>query len=335
MPVSIDLIVPGICGPFSKNTTIPDDASTQLLLTTLQHCKVTAAASSFQQQLSQCLNYPHKLPLAALSLFARSEEYAHSHVMYVDPIHLQADMDHAILFDREALQLDRSESDALVQELHTHFTQDALQIITDEAAHWYLISEQPIQIDTVPVSDVIARNVNFFLPTGEHASHWKHFLNEAQMLLHMSEVNQQRELAGKLPANSVWLWGEGSLPDTLEQRYQHFVSDSRLLAGLARLGGSEYAPLSSSDSFTLSDGDTLVCDTRCMSAACYSDVTQWREQLTRVIEETIVPVMRSAAGKAARVSLYDCAGRMYVLQKPSWFSRFMKRSLDEFIHYDD
>ena len=43
----------------------------------------------------------------------------------------------------------------------------------------------------------------------------------AQLLFKDHPVNRRREASGKLPANSIWLWGQGKRPrmQTLQEMY--------------------------------------------------------------------------------------------------------------------
>ncbi len=65
---------------------------------------------------------------------------------------------------------------------------------------------------TVPPHDITGKSVTDALPTGDGADRLNNIMNHAQMVLHGHPVNQQRKDRGDLPANSVWLWGHGTLP---------------------------------------------------------------------------------------------------------------------------
>ncbi len=303
-------LFPGLCGPFPKDTPTPDSAALQQLARLLGSAQSHAAANDFHTQLAELSGWPQPLPVAALRLHAGSEQFAGQHVLQLAPVHLHADMDHAILYDEHALQLLTGQRVVLRETLNAHFSEDGLDIIEDEAGHWYLVSEQAFDIDTTALHQVIGRNVNFFLPRGEQASKWKRFLNEAQMLLHMSAVNQQRESRGELSANSLWLWGQGALPSSPPQICMQFVADESLLKGMAGYHGQECLPLSQ---FSQIDGDALLCDSRLLSAASYGDVERWQQQLAVLIDELLAPMIELARTQRARLTVYPCHGRAYTM----------------------
>src|SRR5690606_25085448 len=100
---------------------------------------------------------------------------------------------------------------------------------------WYLRLSADPGIRTHSLSEVIGRDVHAFLPFGESAQRWHAILNEAQMLMHGSPVNQVREQAGKPEINSVWFWGGGIVPAEASAPCEQIWSDHPLAIGLARL----------------------------------------------------------------------------------------------------
>lgn len=63
-----------------------------------------------------------------------------------------------------------------------------------------------------PPHDITNQCILDYLPQGDGAEQLIHLTNSAQMLLANHPANQQRTDAGKLPANSIWLWGQGKAP---------------------------------------------------------------------------------------------------------------------------
>ncbi|MGD0584650.1 MAG: cofactor-independent phosphoglycerate mutase [Oryzomonas sp.] len=63
-----------------------------------------------------------------------------------------------------------------------------------------------------PPHDIIGKSVLAYLPSGDGAATLNNVMNHAQMVLHDHPLNKKRKEAGKLPANSIWLWGHGKTP---------------------------------------------------------------------------------------------------------------------------
>ncbi|PLX86409.1 MAG: cofactor-independent phosphoglycerate mutase [Desulfuromonas sp.] len=74
------------------------------------------------------------------------------------------------------------------------------------------------QLTCVPPHDISAQSIEGHLPTGDGADRLLDLTNSAQMILNMHPVNHQRTERGEVPANSIWLWGQGRRPQI--QTYQ-------------------------------------------------------------------------------------------------------------------
>lgn len=68
------------------------------------------------------------------------------------------------------------------------------------------------QLQMQPPHDITNQCIMEFLPRGEGADQLIHLTNSAQMVLANHPVNKERTDSGNLPANSIWLWGQGRAP---------------------------------------------------------------------------------------------------------------------------
>ena len=77
------------------------------------------------------------------------------------------------------------------------------------------------KVKTTPPHDISGRDVSPYLPEGEGADKILQLMGEARNILNGNQVNKKRIADSKLPANSIWLWGQGrpiSLP-SFSERY--------------------------------------------------------------------------------------------------------------------
>jgi len=65
---------------------------------------------------------------------------------------------------------------------------------------------------STPPHDISGKAILEHLPRGEGAEALINIMNHSQMVLHDHPLNKRRKAEGKLPANSVWLWGHGKTP---------------------------------------------------------------------------------------------------------------------------
>lgn len=63
-----------------------------------------------------------------------------------------------------------------------------------------------------PPHDITGQAIAEYLPGGENQKIITDFMLASQKILAGSEINKQRIAAGKKPATSAWLWGEGTRP---------------------------------------------------------------------------------------------------------------------------
>lgn len=148
-----------------------------------------------------------------------------------DPVHLHLMRDRMALLEATLPDVTLPEAQAMTQTLNDHF--DGMQFFAPHPQRWYLRLPEPPAMQTCPPHAAIGKDVKQALPTGEDSKKWMVWLNEVQMLLHQHSVNERREAEGKLPVNSLWLWGGGVLQTGLEQPYTAVFSHDPLATGLA------------------------------------------------------------------------------------------------------
>lgn len=62
---------------------------------------------------------------------------------------------------------------------------------------------------TFPPHDITGKPVAGYLPSGQGAETVRSLMEASREILESHEINKKRVAAGKLPANSIWLWGQG------------------------------------------------------------------------------------------------------------------------------
>lgn len=68
------------------------------------------------------------------------------------------------------------------------------------------------KMECVPPHDISGQSIENYLPKGEGAAELINLTNSAQMVLNIHPVNQALIDRGEVPANSIWLWGQGRRP---------------------------------------------------------------------------------------------------------------------------
>lgn len=96
--------------------------------------------------------------------------------------------------------------------------------------------------DLTPPHDISDKKITEHLPKGENAEIYLDFMKKSYELLKDHPVNLKRISEGKNPANSIWLWGEGTKPalknfETLRGLKGGIISAVDLVKGIGMLAG--------------------------------------------------------------------------------------------------
>jgi hypothetical protein len=162
------------------------------------------------------------------------------------------------------LALDESASRAYFDAIAPLFADAGATLRWGAPTRWYLQHDELEGLACASLDRVVGSALDAWLPPAKPARRWRRLQAEAQMLLHTLPLNAQREAAGLLPVNSVWLSGCGRAQAwrddaaTLEPRLRDAVwsGDAAAWAGawtavdgdriaelLARIGRGEPAAL--------------------------------------------------------------------------------------------
>lgn len=204
-------------------------------------------------------------PYAALSLYAEkvadvdNKINTDSYWFRADPVNVQADRDTALLVAHEEIALTQEEANQLVKEINQHFIDEPWKLFSFAPHRWYLRTDEYTNINTHSLFKVHGGYVDEYAISGEDERYWFNILNEIQMLLHGSVVNFERDSRNQLTANSLWLWGGGSLPDNpLNAIYDNMMTNDMIFSGLGAYCGFDVFDLSEGFNNKIHDGNNFV-----------------------------------------------------------------------------
>ncbi len=243
--LELELLVPGLLGPFPELRDAPDRPECPCLARLLGRARRRGGVSdplAARFAAFGVVESPERdLPAAAVSRLADTGTADDGFWLRADPVHMQAGMDHAILLGSRAAAPTAEEAAELVAAFNSHFAEDGLALEAPVPGRWYLRLDADPGIRTHSQDAVLRRNVKPFLPEGDDAGRWRSLLNEIQMLFFDHPVNRARERRGRLTINSVWFWGGGRLPAVAPPRFDEVLAADAVTRGLARRAGLEPA----------------------------------------------------------------------------------------------
>ena len=246
-------------------------------------------------------------PVAALTLPLDGGEAGDRYCLRADPVHLLAHRDRLTLLDPGALEPGAEDAAELVPLLNRHFSADGLAFQAPHPARWYVHAPGAPRLVTRELSLTAGRDVAGAMPTGEDSLRWRRVLTEIQMLFHEHAVNQRREERGKLPINSVWLWGGGRRPAVPGQHFTHVAAANLLAQALAARSGAEIL----AGSKLPPDRSAHVLAVAETPSARYGDDLPWRQGLAAIESSHFAPLLaglrEGAVSEAAIVTLHSRA----------------------------
>lgn len=150
-----------------------------------------------------------------------------------------------IMRDFSAGHISSPEAEILINDLGDAFNSDILKFYPGISyRHLMTYKGDLAKLFTVPPHDYPDIEVTEFWQRYQEVPAFKKLLDRALPMLAAHPINQKRIEAGQLPANAIWLWGEGKAPaiKTIKEQYNingSLISAVNLLKGIGIYGGLE------------------------------------------------------------------------------------------------
>lgn len=118
-----------------------------------------------------------------------------------------------IMLDYSAGEITTEEANELISFLKEKFDNDELTLYPGmQYRHCLVLKNGATGAKLTPPHDISDKCVKGNLPRGVNAETYLNMMKESCELLKDHPVNVKRIKEGKKPANSIWLWGEGTKP---------------------------------------------------------------------------------------------------------------------------
>ena len=284
---SLTITIPGLLGPDARfsDDFIPRLPALEILLshshcTQLQH-------PQYHRNLAGLMGFdiePGKdIPVAAVTRIVDNNHDASGIWLRADPVHLSPDRDGLILMDSFVLNLSQHDAVAIAAEVNKVVEVYGWKIEVPYKDRWYIKVNNDLEITTSELCAVVGNDIVSHLPRGKGSFRFHNLLNEIQMQLHNADINKLREKNGKLPVNSVWFWGLGSLDKIPEPTWSAIFSNDVFANSLAELTDTPCYPLPQhflgiEDNFE-DRRDVLIVLPQCQAPSQYQNLQLWNKAL--------------------------------------------------------
>jgi hypothetical protein len=241
-------------------------------------------------------------PVAPFSCFADGLDPGSCYWLCADPVHLLLQRDTFAVAEGVRFDLTAGQVSEIVESLNSHFAADGMRFFAPHPSRWYLRLEHAPRLQTIPLAEAAGHDMQPLMPGGPDALQWHRCLNEIQMLLHAHPVNQALEQQGRLPVNSLWLWGGGELSQSTANPGTTVWANDPLTVGLVKSQGVEPNPLPPTatdwlEQHQLYENHLIVLDSL--------DISDMQHRLSMLEKDWFAPMLAALrAGRLARLDLH-------------------------------
>ena len=117
------------------------------------------------------------------------------------------------MIDYSAGEISTEEAAELIACVQEHLGNERLSFHAGISyRHCLIVHDAKVGSDLTPPHDITGKPIKRHLPTGELGDLFSDLMIKSYDLLKDHPINQKRIAEGKHPANSIWLWGEGTKP---------------------------------------------------------------------------------------------------------------------------
>ena len=148
------------------------------------------------------------------------------------PTHWHVGRDQINLADPAGLELGEDEARTLHATLAPLFEDIGWHLHWHSATRWFVNHPSLAALPTASIDRVIGRNVDLWLNDHPGIQLVRRLQSEAQMLLYVHPLNDEREARGAMSVNSFWLAGTGPTQPAGQALPADVVVDDRLRAPL-------------------------------------------------------------------------------------------------------
>jgi 2,3-bisphosphoglycerate-independent phosphoglycerate mutase len=158
-------------------------------------------------------------------------------------VNLDISPERTIMGDYSGGHITTEEAKILIGRLNAAMGNDAFRFFPGVSYRHIMVWKGGLwQMSSTPPHDITGKEVPEYLPGGEGADTVLSLMEKSQKILGEDPLNKERKKAGKLPANSIWLWGQGKkskLPFFADKFHLKgaTVAAVDLVKGISRLAG--------------------------------------------------------------------------------------------------
>jgi hypothetical protein len=174
--------------------------------------------------------------LAALRMWGQTGERPRQWLAAAEPVYLEAMLYHVRVHALRKGDMTADEVRDLVAYLNRQFVESARTFVEVDAGI-YLQGGNAFATACCNSQLIDGLEPNKYLPIGTESREHDRLTGEFQLLLHESPFRQGREEQGRMPVNSIWLWGGGTAPPGSDLALPELLADDPVFRGFWQASG--------------------------------------------------------------------------------------------------
>lgn len=158
-------------------------------------------------------------------------------------VYLVCEEDRVIMGDYSGGQISKAEAIALISTLNEKLKDEEITFFPGLGYRNIMLWKNgKWRMKTFPPHDIQGKEILNFLPEGDGSAFLIRIMENARKILTEHEINRERVKKGLLPANSIWLWGQGKKAEFTKFSEKFNLSGATvcavdLIKGISRLAG--------------------------------------------------------------------------------------------------
>jgi 2,3-bisphosphoglycerate-independent phosphoglycerate mutase len=189
--------------------------------------------------------YTGRAPLEAASIGVKLDDNDVAYRCNLVTLKFDRERTHAMMDDYSGGHITTEEARELISALKKALGSDEITFYPGVSyRHLMVWKNGSLNVECVPPHDILDKEITDYLPVGERDDVLCGLMRCSVDILERHPVNRERLKYGKKPANSIWLWGQGTRPSmpTYHEKYGlkgALVSAVDLAKGLGLYAGFE------------------------------------------------------------------------------------------------
>lgn len=137
-----------------------------------------------------------------------------------------------IMLDYSAGEITNEEANTLINDIQNELGKNTFTFYAGISYRNLAVWSEGVnnQLTLTPPHDILDKQISAYLPSGDNGHLLLDLMVKSNEILEKHPINIKRKSAGKNPANSIWLWGEGHNPTLPSFKEKYNINGSVVAA---------------------------------------------------------------------------------------------------------